>query len=89
MRLTSRKFSCVLLFSSFAVVPALARSAAPDTDVGRKNGDLSDKLNSTNGVIHPQDDVDPAIKRPAPDAGSTPVIPPPGSPGGAKDAQPK
>ncbi len=65
------------------------KPTVPDTDMEKKNGDLSDKLNSTNGVIHPEGNVDPAIRRPPPQTGATPVIPPPGAPGGAKDVQPK
>jgi general stress protein 26 len=34
-------------------------------------------------------DIDPAIKAPTPNAGKTPVIPPPGSPGGDQTVQPK
>jgi hypothetical protein len=40
---------------------------------------LSQKLDQGSGVICPPD-VDPAIKAPTPDAGKTPVIPPPAVP---------
>jgi hypothetical protein len=49
---------------------------------------LSDKLAQSNGVICPPN-VDPAIKAPTPNAGKIPVIPPPGSPGGNPNIQPK
>jgi hypothetical protein len=49
---------------------------------------LSDKLDQGGGVICPPD-VDPGIKAPAPETGKTPVIPPPGSPGGDPNVQPK
>jgi len=49
---------------------------------------LSQKLDQGSCVICPPD-VDPAIKAPTPDAGKTPVIPPPGSPGGDPKVQPK
>jgi hypothetical protein len=62
---------------------------APTTDLSRKNGDLSDKLNATDGVIRPENDIDPGMRKPAPAEGSTPVIPPPGSPGGPKGVEPK
>jgi hypothetical protein len=39
-------------------------------------------------VIRPKE-VDPKIEKPAPSAGSTAVIPPPGSPGGPQGVQPK
>ncbi len=71
--------------------PALAQSAAPtpDTDIAKKNGTLSDKLNATSGVIHPDPDVDPGMQKQAPATGTMPVIPPPGSPGGAQGVVPK
>lgn len=54
-------------------------------------GTLSDKLNKSDGVIKPQTNVDPGITTtpPAPNAGTMPVIPPPGSPGGNPNVQPK
>ncbi len=61
----------------------------PDTDVSRKGGTLSDKLNESNGVIHPEGAVDPGIQKTAPATGTMPVIPPPGSPGGDTGVQPK
>lgn len=62
---------------------------APPKTNGRDN--LSNKLNRTNGVITPPADVDPKINRPAPvpNPNSTPVIPPPGTPGGQGNVQPK
>jgi hypothetical protein len=50
---------------------------------------LSDKLAQSKGVICPPDQVDPAMNRPAPGGGTMPVIPPPGSPGGDPNVQPK
>jgi hypothetical protein len=53
------------------------------TDQGES---LSDKLDASGGVINPPQgvDPDPGISKPAPvpDPHSTPVIPPPGTPGG-------
>ena len=57
-------------------------------DSGGSSGDLSNKLSQSNGVICPPD-VDPAMKAPTPNAGKMPVIPPPGSPGGSQNVQPK
>jgi hypothetical protein len=54
----------------------------------RGNQTLSQKLGQTNGVICPPE-VDPAIKAPTPNSGTMPVIPPPGSPGGNPNVQPK
>ena len=53
------------------------------------NETLSEKLDQTGGVICPPANIDPAIKAPTPNAGKTPVIPPPGSPGGDQSVQPK
>lgn len=54
------------------------------------NGNLSDKLAQSGGVICPPDQMDPEIKAPTPPgSGTMPVIPPPGSPGGDPHVQPK
>jgi hypothetical protein len=52
---------------------------------------LSDKLNRSDGVIKPPAGVDPEIHAPVPEGktGRMPVIPPPGSPGGNPDVDPK
>ncbi len=50
---------------------------------------LSEKLARTDGVICPPPDLDPNIRMPAPGGGRTPVIPPPGSPGGDPSVRPK
>jgi hypothetical protein len=49
---------------------------------------LSEKLNRSNGVIHPKE-VDPAIEKPAPNARDPNVVPPPGTSGGAPAPQAK
>ncbi|WP_026595892.1 hypothetical protein [Methyloferula stellata] len=55
----------------------------PDSDV-KSGRSLSQKLDASGGVIKPSTDVDPGITKPAPDPhpNSTPVIKPPGTPGG-------
>jgi hypothetical protein len=50
---------------------------------------LSDQLARSDGVICPPQGVDPGIRAPTPDAGRTPIIPPPGSPGGDPSVRPK
>ena len=52
---------------------------------------LSEKLDRSGGVIHPPRGVDPGIRQVPPAIGSqsTPVIPPPGSPGGKGGVNPK
>ena len=62
---------------------------APSTDLSQNGGTLSDKLSTSNGVIHPQDDVDPGIGKHPPASGTMIVIAPPGSPGGATNVRPK
>ena len=62
----------------------------PDgTTTGQASEPLSDKLAKSDGVLCPPAGVDPEIHAPTPDAGNTPVIPPPGSPGGNPNVQPK
>jgi hypothetical protein len=52
---------------------------------------LSDKLDASGGVIKPSPGVDPEIVKPTPvpEPNSTPVIPPPGVPGGPPGPEPK
>jgi hypothetical protein len=56
---------------------------------GQGGRNLSEQLAQSGGVICPPANVDPEMKVPTPDAGRTPVIPPPGSPGGDQSVQPK
>ena len=49
----------------------------------------TDKLARTEGVLCPPPNVDEDIKIPTPGAGVTPIIPPPGSPGGDPTVRPK
>jgi hypothetical protein len=58
---------------------------------GSSTEPLSEKLDRSGGVIHPPSGVDPGIKQDPPAIGShsTPVIPPPGSPGGKSGVNPK
>lgn len=58
------------------------------TEQERNNQTLGEKLGQSGGVICPPE-VDPGMKAPTPEAGNTPVIPPPGSPGGDPSARPK
>jgi hypothetical protein len=64
----------------------------PDEDLSASSaGSLSHQLNQSGGVIHPPANIDPGLRKPAPDLGphSMPVIPPPGTPGGNPDIKPK
>jgi hypothetical protein len=60
----------------------------PSTTGSAANGDLSDKLARGDGVLCPPN-VDPGMTAPPPRGGKTPVIPPPGSPGGDPNVEPK
>jgi len=53
------------------------------------NQTLSEKLEQTEGVLCPPAGVDPDIGLAPPGGGKTPVIPPPGSPGGDPTVRPK
>jgi hypothetical protein len=62
---------------------------AEGTTTGQRAEPLGDKLARSDGVLCPPPGVDPEMHAPAPDAGKTPVIPPPGSPGGDPTIRPK
>ena len=57
---------------------------------GSAPGTLSDRLERSDGVIRPPPSADTGMVRPAPETGTTPVIPPAGTPGSARpNADPK
>ena len=62
--------------------------SGPKAPASTTGENLSEKLARTDGVICPPN-TDPDIKAPTPEAGRTPVIPPPGSPGGDPTVRPK
>lgn len=64
-------------------------NSEPGTTTGQAAEPLGDKLAKSDGVLCPPPGVDPEIRAPTPDAGNTPVIRPPGSPGGNPDIRPK
>ena len=65
-------------------------TATPEgTTTGQRAEPLGDKLARSDGVLCPPAGVDPDIRAPTPEAGNTPVIPPPGSPGGDPSIRPK
>jgi hypothetical protein len=75
---------------------APTRSVVPDGTVapqgsttGQASEPLSDKLAKSEGVLCPPPGVDPEMRAPTPHTGNTPVIPPPGSPGGDPNVRPK
>jgi hypothetical protein len=75
-----------LLVAGVTLVAGSAFAQAPNQSAPAQN--LSEKLNRSNGVIHPKE-VDPAIEKPAPQTEDPNVVPPPGTSGGAPAPQPK
>lgn len=65
-----------------------AGNALGDKSLG-DNKPLGDKLAQSGGVLCPPSGVDPDMRAPTPDVGNTPVIKPPGTPGGDQSVQPK
>ena len=65
----------------------------PQTDVpptrNTPSADPSERLHTDKGVVRPPENVDPSMTKPTPRTGTTPVIPPPGTPGGNPDVQPR
>ena len=59
------------------------------TTTGQNAEPLSDKLARSDGVLCPPGGVDTEMHVPTPNAGTTPVIPPPGSSGGDQNVRPK
>lgn len=58
--------------------------------VGSGDGaNLSDRLARSKGIICPPAGLDPGMTVPPPDTGTMRVIPPPGTPGGDPNVQPK
>jgi hypothetical protein len=65
-------------------------AAAPPEKIAPPSRDLSNRLSQQRGTIDPPN-VDPnmTVHPPAQSGGTTPVIPPPGSPGGNPSVVPK
>jgi hypothetical protein len=73
------------------IEPSDPSSTGQDPSATGSTQSLSDKLQQSDGVIRPPETGAPDITVPAPvpDPGTTPVIPPPGSPGGNQQLDPK
>jgi hypothetical protein len=65
------------------------RGAPPGQTTGQSREPLSDRLAQADGVMCPPSNIDPQMHKDAPDGGRTPVLPPPGSPGGDPSLRPK
>ena len=70
-------------------VPPRGTVSPGGSTTGERTEPLGDKLARSDGVLCPPAGVDPEIRAPTPDTGNTPVIPPPGSPGGDPTVRPK
>jgi hypothetical protein len=65
------------------------RAAPPGQTTGQSREPLGDRLAQSEGVLCPPSDIDREMQKTPPDQGKTPVIPPPGSPGGDPTVRPK
>ena len=82
-----RIVATIVLFSFvYGATPSAAQGKSSEP-----GNNPSDKLNKSDGVIKPSENLDPKMQIAPPDPGptSTPVIPPPGSPGGNPNVVPK
>jgi hypothetical protein len=70
-------------------VPGKGTIAPEGQTTGQSRESLGDKLAKSDGVLCPPAGVDPEMHAPTPGGGNTPVIPPPGSPGGDQTVRPK
>jgi hypothetical protein len=61
----------------------------PTIGSGQSEGNLSEQLAQSKGIICPPAGVDPEMQVAPPQEGRTPIIKPPGTPGGTQDIQPK
>ncbi len=61
------------------------------SSTGSTGGNLSEKLERSDGVIRPSENATPdmTVPAPVPNPGTTPVIPAPGDPGGNQQVDPK
>jgi hypothetical protein len=79
----------MLSTAAFAAEPS--RIVPQEPEPGISGSSLSKQLDRSGGVIRPPAGVDPGIAKPPPAVSphSTPVVPPPGSPGGNPEIEPK
>jgi hypothetical protein len=71
------------------IAPEQGTITSPNATTGQAREPLGDRLARSDGVICPPAGIDTEMRIPAPDVGTMPVIPPPGSPGGTPNVQPK
>ena len=68
--------------------PGTSANAPGINNSNDSKGNLSDKLASSKGIICPPS-VDPHMQQKPPEGGTMKIVPPPGSPGGNPNVQPK
>lgn len=92
MSMIARESWSALLIALTMTLAGSAQAQAPDpkgcTPQERSSQALNQGADKNAGVICPPD-IDPAMKAPTPNSGDNSVIPPPGSPGGNPNMQPK
>ncbi len=92
MTIIGLRFCLFLTGATLIAGPAFAQAQSPTptapADSAAPAPNLSDKLNRSNGVIHPKE-VDPAIEKPAPNVRDPNVEPPPAANSKGVPAQPK
>jgi hypothetical protein len=69
--------------------PPDVKGDAPTVGRGKPSEPLSDQLAESKGIICPPAGIDPDMQVNPPAGGQLKVIPPPGSPGGNPNVQPK
>ena len=69
--------------------PPDVKGESPTVGEGKSSEPLSDRLAQSKGVICPPTGVDPQMQVPPPGGGRLKVLPPPGTPGGDPNVQPK
>jgi hypothetical protein len=69
--------------------PPDVKGESPTVGEGKSSEPLGDRLALSKGVICPPTGVDPQMEVPPPGGGRLKVIPPPGTPGGDPNVQPK
>jgi hypothetical protein len=92
MNMVARGSLSALFITLVMTSAVVAQAQAPDpkgcTPQERSSQALNQNSDKNAGVICPPD-IDPAMKAPTPSSGDNAVIPPPGSPGGNPNVQPK
>jgi len=84
-------FRVLAIAALLSLAGGVTPSAAQGTQAPAPGNNPSEKLDKSDGVIKPGGNVDPKMQVAPPDPGptSTPVIPPPGTPGGNPNVVPK